>query len=153
MTSAEKPDFNLEYLSNYSMLDISPDSEPLLNLIFAMLFPSAEIDREQREQFKKIFDIQQRSSSFAETQAAIMSRPRALMGAKSARLRLSAEEAEAHKIKNRRESEIFDVLSLVATLNDLPETPYKNEISNRTTEGVLAGSMLLYIHTYVYRFF
>lgn len=127
------------------MLDISPDSDPWLNLKIAMLFSSAEIDREKIEQCKKIFEIRQRSSNYVETQAAIRSRPRASIGAKSARL--SQSEGEAHIIKQRRESVLFDVLSLVATINNLPDTSYINEITNRTTEGVLAGSMLLYIHT------
>jgi hypothetical protein len=146
MTSEAQPDFDPEYFADNSVPRIQPDSEPLMNLKVAMLFPSDGIENQQESQYKTLFEIQQRYPHFVGTRNG-KKYGRASMGSKRAPCISDAEEVASLEIKKRRESELFGVPSLVATLDDLPRSPYIKEISNRTTDGVLAGSMLLYVHT------
>ena len=147
MTSEVHPDPDLDPDSsfNYSRFQIPHDSEPLMNLRVAMLFPSDGIDNQTESPYKKLYDIQQRYPAFVESQV-VLKTSRLPMGGKRAPRIPDEDEDRARKSKKSKEAELFQVPGLVATLDDLPRTPYISEISNRTAEAVLAGTMLVYIH-------
>jgi len=146
MTNESQADFDPEFLLDDSWIDLSHISEPVMNLKVAMLFPSEATDIQHDEQYKRIFDIQQRGPRFVQTQNTRNSH-RALIGAKSPPHEPDAKNDKWHEIRDSTESKLFDLPTLVTTFDDLPPIPYKNEISSRTIDGVLAGSMLMYMHT------
>lgn len=122
--------------------DLNHDDEKYIDLKAVMLFPrNADLQRQYLRSIK-LQEVKHKFPDFQVTQAEL-TRPRPAMGAKGPRY-----TPDPSKEKSLREQEqMFGVPGLVDLVSDLPPTSLPAEISRHTTDGVLAGTMLMYMHT------
>lgn len=122
--------------------DLNRDAEKYIDLKAAMLFPRNSDLRRQYLRSIKLQDIKHKSPSFLVTQAEL-TRPRPAMGAKGPRY-----TPDPSKEKSLSEQDkLFGVAGLVDLVSDLPPTSISVEIASHTTDGILAATMLMYLHT------
>lgn len=122
--------------------DLNHDDAKYIYLKAVMLFPRNADLRRQYLQSIKLQEVKHKFPDFQVTQAEL-TRPRPAMGAKGPRY-----TPDPSKEKSLREQEqLFGVPGLVDLVSDLPSTSFSAEISRHTTDGLLAGTMLMYMHT------
>lgn len=122
--------------------DLNHDDAKYIYLKAVMLFPrNADLQRQYLQSIK-LQEVKLKFPDFQVTQTE-HTRPRPAMGTKGPRY-----TPDPSKEKSLREQEqLFGVPGLVDLVSDLPSTSFSADISRHTTDGVLAGTMLMYRHT------
>lgn len=123
--------------------DLNHDDAKYINRLKAtMLFPGNTDLQRQYLRSIKIEEIKHKSPNFHVTQAEL-TRPRPAIGAKGPRYKPDPSKEKSLSEQDK----LFGVAGLVDLVSDLPPTSLSVEIASHTTDGILAGTMLMYMHT------